>query len=145
MNRRAILCLALGITCAPLLCAQAAESASRTNVVYHLSEGLPQASRALRQIRNHLRADANTKIVVVALANGVDFLLLDAVDAGNYPYELLVQPLAAEGVEFRVCQNTLDSRLIKREQLLEDAKLVPSGVAELARLQARDGYAYIKP
>ena len=53
--------------------------------------------------------------------------------------------LAAEGVEFRVCQNTLGSRLIKREQLLEDAKLVPSGVAELARLQARDGYAYIKP
>ncbi len=122
-----------------------AEVTDSIHVVYHLADGLPQASRALRQIRNHLRADPTAKIVVVAHANGIDFLLKDAVDAGKYPYELLVQPLAAEGVEFRVCQNTLDSRLITREKLLEEAAVVPSGVAEIARLQAREGYAYLRP
>jgi len=32
-------------------------------VVYHLSEGIPQASRAIGNIRNHLAADPTAKIV----------------------------------------------------------------------------------
>jgi intracellular sulfur oxidation DsrE/DsrF family protein len=44
-------------------------------VVYHLSEGIPQASRAIGNIRNHLAADPKVKIVVVAHGLGIDFLL----------------------------------------------------------------------
>ena len=33
--------------------------------VYHLSEGIPQASRAMNNIRNHLSADPKARIVVV--------------------------------------------------------------------------------
>ena len=49
-------------------------------VVYHLSEGIPQASRAIGNIRNHLAADPKVKIVVVAHGLGIDFLLDGAVN-----------------------------------------------------------------
>ena len=34
---------------------------------------------------------------------------------------------------------------IPKEKLALEAKIVPSGVAEVARLQAKEGYAYIRP
>ena len=43
---------------------------AQVKVVYHLSEGIPQASRALGNIRNHLAADPTAKIVVVSHGAG---------------------------------------------------------------------------
>jgi intracellular sulfur oxidation DsrE/DsrF family protein len=116
-----------------------------TRVVYHLDGGLEQASRALRNIRNHLDADPQAKIVVVAIGPGIDFLLKDARDAGGYPYELIIQQLVERGVQFSVCANTLAARKLSSNNVLSEARVVPSGVAELARLQFREHYAYIKP
>ena len=140
--RRAVLaaCLPAGL---PALAT--AQDVAGVGVVYHVDSGLEQASRALRGIRNHLAAEPGVKIVVVALAEGVDFLLQGAEDAGGYPYELTVQQLAEQGVEFRVCRNTLAARDIDPGRVLAEATVVPSGVAEAARLQVRDGYAYLKP
>ena len=53
--------------------------------------------------------------------------------------------LAARGVVFDVCNNTLQSRKIDPGNLLMETKIVPSGVAEVARLQAKEGYVYLKP
>jgi len=53
--------------------------------------------------------------------------------------------LQAKGVEFRVCNNTLVSRKIDPKKVLPGAKIVPSGVAELAKVQAKEGYVYVKP
>ncbi|OYV28989.1 MAG: hypothetical protein B7Z79_11560, partial [Thiomonas sp. 20-64-9] len=53
--------------------------------------------------------------------------------------------LASQGVSFRVCNNTLTSRKIPKDRVLLDATIVPSGVAESANLQYREGYAYICP
>jgi intracellular sulfur oxidation DsrE/DsrF family protein len=39
----------------------------------------------------------------------------------------------------------MESRKIDESRLLMEAKVVPSGVAEVARLQAKEGYAYLKP
>ena len=99
----------------------------------------------LRNIRNHLSADPKAKIVVVSHAAGIDFLLRDAKDKNGNPFEVTVQDLVSKGVKFRACQFTLQSRNIDPKQLIEEAKLVPSGVAEVSRLQAREGYAYLKP
>ena len=49
-------------------------------VVYHLNEGLAQASNGLRNIGNHLEVNPNAKIVVVSHAQGVDFLMKGATD-----------------------------------------------------------------
>jgi intracellular sulfur oxidation DsrE/DsrF family protein len=37
------------------------------------------------------------------------------------------------------------SRKIDRKRVIPEATIVPSGVAEVARLQSQEGYAYIKP
>ena len=45
---------------------------AQVKVVYHLSEGIPQASRAMGNIRNHLAADPTAKSVVVTHGAGSD-------------------------------------------------------------------------
>ncbi len=114
-------------------------------VVYHINEGLVQATNGLRNINNHLEVNPKARIVVVTHALGVDFLMKGARDKNGNPYEIPVQDLKARGVQFDVCEITLRSRKLKREQFLEEVTFVPSGVAEVTRLQQREGYAYLKP
>jgi intracellular sulfur oxidation DsrE/DsrF family protein len=114
-------------------------------VVYHLSSGLEQAGDGLRNIRNHLEVNPKARIVVVAHAAGVDYLMKGKKDKNGNPYETIVEQLENEGVRFEVCEITLRSRNLRREQFIEQAKFVPSGVAEIARLQQREGYAYLRP
>ncbi|MDR2241006.1 MAG: DsrE family protein [Zoogloeaceae bacterium] len=122
-----------------------AAAAAPVKVVYHINEGLEQASNGLRNIRNHLAADPRAKIVVVTHAAGINFLLEGAKDKNGNPYDTVVSDLALQGVEFRVCNFTLQGRNIDRSQVHPDAKIVPSGVAEVSRLQAKEGFAYLKP
>ncbi|MEY4694012.1 MAG: hypothetical protein RLZZ95_461 [Pseudomonadota bacterium] len=114
-------------------------------VVYHLSEGIPQASRAIGNIRNHLAADPTAKIVVVTHGLGIDFLLEGATNQMDQPFSGSVSDLAAKGVEFRVCNNTLTSRKISKDKLLMETKVVPSGVSEVAKLQANEKFVYLRP
>ena len=114
-------------------------------VVYHLSEGIPQASRAIGNIRNHLAADPTAKIVVVTHGLGIDFLLDGATNQMDQPFSGSVSDLASKGVEFRVCNNTLVSRKISPDKLLMETKVVPSGVAEVAKLQANEKFVYLRP
>ena len=94
---------------------------------------------------NHLNADPKARIVVVTHGPGIDFLLQDAKDSRGREFSSPVSDLAGRGVEFRVCNNTLETRSIPASKLLFEAKIVPSGVAEVARLQAAEGYVYLKP
>ena len=114
-------------------------------VVYHLSEGLPQASNGLRNIGNHLEVNPKAHIVVVSHARGVDFLMKDAKDANGNRYEDLVEQLKMRGVRFDVCEITLRNRKLSKDQFIADATWVASGVAEVTRLQQREGFAYLKP
>ena len=118
---------------------------AQIKVVYHLSEGIPQASRAIGNIRNHLAADPTAKIVVVTHGLGIDFLIDGATNQMDQPFAASVSDLANKGVEFRVCNNTLVSRKISAEKLVMEAKVVPSGVAEVAKLQAKEGFVYLRP
>ncbi len=114
-------------------------------VVYHLNSGLEQATNGLRNIRNHLEVNPKAQIVVVAHAQGVDYLMKDKKDANGNPYEAAVEDLKRQGVRFDVCEITLRNRKLNRGQFIADATFVPSGVAEIARLQQREGYAYLRP
>jgi len=115
-------------------------------VVYHVNDSdNANAMAALRNIKNELNAEPNTHIVVVTHSKGIDFLLNDAQDKNGNPYEPIVQGLKDRGVEFRVCNNTLKSRKLEASAVIPEATIVPSGVAEIARLQAKEGYVYLKP
>jgi intracellular sulfur oxidation DsrE/DsrF family protein len=123
--------------------ARAADDVIKT--VYHISEGIPQATRGLNNIRNHLSADPKAKIVVVTYGQGIDFLLQGATNQANQPFAGAIADLVNQGVEFRVCNNTLQARQIDPSKVVMEASVVPSGVAEIARLQAREGFVYLRP
>jgi uncharacterized protein len=137
------LCIAAFLS-AVALCASAAPG-DPIKVVYHMNEGVEHAPQALRNVRNHLSVDPKVKIVMVSHAAGINFLLRDAKDKNGNPFEVTVQDLVSKGVEFRVCEITLKSRNIDKKQLIDEVKYVPSGVAEISRLQAQEGFAYLKP
>jgi len=44
-----------------------------------------------------------------------------------------------------VCQIPLRNRKLTQDQFIEESTCVPSGVAEIVRLQQREGYAYLRP
>ena len=114
-------------------------------VVYHVNTGVETAAGILGNVRNHLSADPGAKIVVVTHGLGIDFLLDGAKDSKGREFSGVVSDLSGKGVQFRVCNNTLISRNIDANKVSMDAKIVPSGVAEVARLQAKEGYVYLKP
>ena len=125
-------------------------AAAQTNadkVVYHIDHAASQATKGLRNIRNHLDVAPETQIVVVTHAEGVDFLMEGAKDKQNpnIDYAALVSALKARNVRFEICEITLKNRNLTKSQFNMDAEFTPSGVVRIGRLQAREGFAYIKP
>lgn len=57
----------------------------------------------------------------------------------------MVEDLEFQGVRFRVCDITLRARNLRHDQFLPEVRFVPSGVAEITRLQQREGFAYLRP
>ena len=127
------------------LAACAGSGGGPDRVVYHFSEGTAQATNGLRNINNHLEVNPNANIVVVAHALGVDFLMTGTKDRNGNSYEDLVEQLKQRGVRFDVCEITLRNRKLSKDQFIADASYVPSGVAEITRLQQHEGFAYLKP
>jgi intracellular sulfur oxidation DsrE/DsrF family protein len=114
-------------------------------VVYHVNDTDDQAVGALRNIGNHLEVNPKAKIVVVTHARGVDFLFKDARDKNGNPYNVTVEGLKVRGVQFDVWPITLRNRKLPKEKFIPAATVVPSGVAEITRLQQPAGYAYQRP
>ena len=116
-------------------------------VVYHIDNAAAQATKGLRNVRNHLDVAPDTRIIVVTHAEGIDFLMEGAKDAKNpdIDYPSLVSALKARGVRFEVCEITLRNRGLKKDQFIMDADFTPSGVVRITQLQQRDHFAYIKP
>jgi len=130
--------------------AVANERYGKQKVVYHINytggENDKAYRGALRNIQNHINAVGaeNLEVKVVLHGNGVA-LLKDAVS--NEKLQMDVTSLKSQNVAFNVCNNTLVGRKIDyNTELFEvfDQDIVPSGVAELSRLQQM-GYTYIKP
>jgi len=122
----------------------AAGVCAQEKVVYHFDSSVDQATRGLRSIGNHLEVDPKAQIVVVALADGVDFLMEGAKDRLG-PYDARVQDLVGRGVKFQACEITLRNRGLKKEQFILGVDFVPSGVVQITHLQQKEEYAYLKP
>ena len=118
---------------------------AQDKVVYHFDSGISQAVKGLRNMRNHLDTDPKAKLVAVAHAEGVDFLMEGAKTTNNQDFSALVGDLMGRGVTFEICEITLKNRNLKKEQFILGPTFVPSGVVRVANLQSRERYAYIKP
>ncbi|NDF44167.1 MAG: hypothetical protein EB125_00310 [Betaproteobacteria bacterium] len=133
----------LASLCLLALCLSA--NAQDIKTVYHVNTGVENASAILGNVRNHLNADPKAKITVVTHGPGIDFLLEGAKDSKGREFSGMVGELSGKGVQFRVCNNTLVTRNVDPSKVVMEAKIVPSGVAEVARLQAKEGFVYLKP
>lgn len=132
---------------------------TKQKVVYHINYDNPkQQAGALRNIQNHINAVGaeNLDLKVVLHGNGLALLLepdslerLPKFKHANADEQMTarVDGLKLQGVQFQVCANTIRGRQVDLATDLygvEESDIVPSGVAEVARLQQM-GYAYIKP
>ena len=134
-----------GLTALMLALSFGVVQAQDIKVAYHVNTGVETAAGILGNVRNHLNADPSAKIVVVTHGAGIDFLLDGAKDSKGREFSGMVAGLTSSGVQLRVCNNTLTSRNIDASKVSMEAKIVPSGVSEVARLQAKEGYVYLKP
>ena len=130
----------------------------KQKVVYHINYDNPKKQAgALRNIQNHINAVGaeNLDLKVVLHGKGLTLLLepealkrtkLKKANATD-EMQAKISGLKDQGVKFNICANTLRGKKVDYENDLYDvdkADIVPSGVAELAKLQAQ-GYTYIKP
>ncbi|MCP1200014.1 DsrE family protein [Notoacmeibacter sp. MSK16QG-6] len=122
----------------------------KQKVVYHINYNGGEEDKAyrgaMRNIQNHINAvgKENLDVKVVLHGNGVS-LLKNAKQNEKLQQDVL--NLKSQNVGFHVCNNTLTGRNISYENDLFEVweeDIVPSGVAELSRLQQM-GYTYIKP
>ena len=142
-----MICLARSLAIGLLAFFVGTTSYAQDSVVYHIDNSEAQATKGLRNIRNHLDVAPDTKIIVVTHAEGIDFLLEGARDKKipNIDYGSLVSDLKSRGVHFEVCELTMRSRNLTKDDFSLDAEFTPSGVVRLAQLQSRMKFAYIKP
>lgn len=130
----------------------------KQKVVYHINEDdLAGHKVALANIQNHINAVGkdNLELIVVLNGNGVSLLLepdslpqLPKFRRASADQDMAanIDTLKGQGVQFQVCNTTLTRRGATKDDLygVDEGDIVPSGVAEVARLQLK-GYAYIKP
>lgn len=115
-------------------------------VVYHMDDSTSQATRTLRSLRNHLDVAPKTQITVVALGDGVEFLMEGANDPkNNLEYASLISDLKTRGVNFEVCELTIEKKNIDKSKFVLEATFTKSGVVRITELQNQKRYAYIKP
>ena len=136
---------------------QADDRYGKQKVVYHINMDDPATqAAALGNIQNHINAVGaeNLELKVVMHGDGVylvlepDALAGTKMKAANATDEMQarISGLKNQGVKFEICANTLKGRNVPMDAVYDtsEADIVPSGVAELSRLQQL-GYTYIKP
>ena len=139
--------------------AHAGDRYGKQKVVYHINYDNPKKqSGALRNIQNHINAVGaeNLDLKVVLHGNGLALLLepdalakLKKFKHANADENMTakIDNLKNQGIAFNVCANTVRGRKVDVEHDLynvDKGDIVPSGVAEVARLQQM-GYSYVKP
>ncbi len=81
----------------------------------------------------------NVHMRIVAYADGMKMLL-----EKNKDIAIRVKALSLINVEFVACGNTMRTKKIKEEELIEDVKIVTAGIAELVE-RSVEGWTNIVP
>jgi len=141
--------IALAATLAGAAFAQPAQATeahpfATAHYVIQVSEADPArwtlAMNNAMNLQQHYGPD-KVDVVIVAYGPGLGLLLKNAKSAKR------VQSLAADGVEFDACHNTMKGmarKLGHMPAMNSAAKVVPGGVVRIGDLEQK-GYSYIKP
>lgn len=111
-------------------------------VVFHVDDE-ERVEGALRNITNLYKdmdgENEEVKVELLANSSGIKPFKKENKESLKNIGELL-----SKGLVIALCNNTLTGLKLKKEDFLDQAIIVRSGVGELTRKQS-DGWAYIKP
>ncbi|GEM_PF-172966 len=112
-------------------------------VAFHI-ESDDHMNQKLRQITRHIEAHPSIPVRVILIAGGVRAVLDGASDPNGGFFSAQLEQLLAKNVRIFACENTLRSFNKSLDDLTFGIETVPSGIAELGRLQFELGFAYLK-
>ena len=150
-RRRLLEWLATAATIAALSGTARAESIDREllgepehKLVYQFNKADPDYMQgALFSVGEMLREHGdNIHLVVTAIGPGIHILAKNPQRPVPEQIRERVSSLAAYGVSFHACGNTMESLKVGENDLFPGVKVVPIGVDDLMQLQ-RQGYAYV--
>jgi hypothetical protein len=120
---------------------------AKQKVLYHVNYNDEKRQLgAMRNIQNHINAVGKENLDLRVVMHGGGVTLMQTANT-NPDFQQKVQNLKDQGVKFNICANTLRGKKINYKTdmySVEEADIVPSGVAEIAHLQDQ-GYSYIRP
>ena len=97
-----------------------------------------QQKAIINQLTNLTAHWPKAKYEVVIHSMGLPFVM-----SGKSKQIQAIKVLRAKGVRFLVCENTLKSQKVSKDQLLSEVEYVPVGIAEIVEKQEQ-GWTYIK-
>ena len=131
------------LTCLTLSPASRGAGAEASGVVFHLDSDT-RMNRMLAQVARHHSSNPGIETRVILIGNGVKPALEGAKDFNGGQYSAQMEQLLATGIRIFACEATLNYYNLTEDNLAFGVETVPSGVAALGRLQAREGWGYIK-
>jgi intracellular sulfur oxidation DsrE/DsrF family protein len=114
---------------------------NKYRVLFHLDQGMSSKYKLVLANIENLFADLGEEIEVELVTNAEGIGLL--YKKPNI-FSEIITGLAAKGVRFTACANSLRQQNLTSDFLLDFTEIVPSGVGEIVRRQA-EGWVYIKP
>ena len=110
-------------------------------VVFELTSDNQEYWQALlNNLENLQKALGKENAEIEVVTHGKGLVLLRNTNTG---FKDRIQALAHTGLRFAACENTMRRQKVTREDLLQEAVTVDSGVAEVVRKQEA-GWSYLK-
>lgn len=110
------------------------------DTLLHLFEKDTAKISALIRTAKNLMADETVDVdnIAAVINSGAVNYALEENKASEYLSEI-----ANQGVDIKICGNSVESQDIEKEDLIDGSEVVSSGIAELTRLQD-EGYGYVR-
>jgi len=125
------------------LCLSASAQELKTNpkVVVEMTSPTEKAwTAALNHVENLRKALGEKKVTIELVAHGEGIGIFQTSDTTSAPR---MRRLAADGVVFAACENTMKKKHLTKKDLLDFVTTVDSGVSEVVRKQ-QAGWAYVR-
>lgn len=119
--------------------AKAQDNGAGHKIVFQLTDNDTRSHKALvGQLYNLTKGWPKAQVEVVVHSAGITFL-----QATETQFAGQIRELAGKGIAFKACENTLRSKAISKEEILDSASFVPMGIGEVV-LKQEQGWSYIK-
>lgn len=136
-NRRILFVLVFSMIS---IISMAQKKPDKHKIIFQFTNGIDtlQQKAIINQLKNMTTHWPNAKYEVVIHSMGLPFIM-----SAKSKQIQAIKALRAKGVRFVVCENTLKSQKVTKEQLMSEVEYIPVGIAEIVEKQEQ-GWSYVK-